>query len=105
MIAVQVTISSFTNESFPGWVECWLEDAHGRWWKFNEKVPGASTEALWTESEYPKPGAIACTVLRRTADGSRRHVVTIDTEGVETVEGCAVFEVLAEQLEGDTVPN
>ncbi len=105
MTSVLVTVSSFIDESFPGWVECWLEDAHGRRWKFNEKVPVVSAEALWTDSEYPKPGKIACRVLRKTADSSRRNVVTVDTGGVETVEGCAIFEILAEQLEGDTLGN
>ena len=105
MASVQVTISRFVDESFHGWVECWLEDVHGRRWKFNEKIPVVSTEDLRTDSDYPKPGVIACTVLRRTADSSRRYVVTVDTGGVETVEGCKVFEVLAEQLEGGTLPN
>ena len=104
MTAVRVTISRFIDESFPGWVECWLEDVHGRRWKFNEKVPVVSTENLWTDGEYPKPGGIACTVLRQTADQLRRYVVTVDTVGTESVDGCTVFEVLAEQLEGDTFP-
>jgi len=102
MASVQVTISRFVDEYQPGIVECWLEDVYGRRWKFIEKIPYVSAEDLWTESEYPRPGAIACTVLRRTADNSRRYVVTVDTSKpyfVESVDGCTVFEVFAEQLE------
>jgi hypothetical protein len=85
-------------------VECWLEDVHGRRWKFNEKAPVVSAKDLWTDTEYPQPGLIACTVLRRAANASRRYVATIDTGspwGIESVEGCTVFEVFAEQLEDD----
>jgi hypothetical protein len=105
MTSVQVTISKFIDEGFPGWVECWLEDVHGRRWKFNEKVPIVSDKDLWTDSEYPQNGEIACTVLQRMADASHRYVVTIDTTGTESIEGCTVFEVQAEQVTGDVAAN
>jgi hypothetical protein len=109
MSTVQVTLSKFIDESFPGWVECWLEDVHGRRWKFNEKAPVVSDKDLWTDSEYPQTGEIACTVLQRIADASHRYVVTIDTAGTESIEGCTVFDVLAEQVIGDVavklIPN
>jgi hypothetical protein len=108
MTSVQVTISKFVDEYQPGIVECWLEDVHGRRWRFIEKAPLVSDKDIWTDSEYLQPGAIACTVLQKTADASRRYVVTIDTSkpwAVESVDGCTVFDVLAEQLVGDTAAN
>ncbi len=108
MIAVRVTISRFVDESFPGWVECWLEDIHGRIWKFNVKVPVVSAEDLWIDSEYPRPASLACTVLERKSDSTGRQIVMIDTNmpwAVESIDGVAVFDLLADQLEGDTAQN
>lgn len=108
MTAVRVTISRFIDESFPGWVECWLEDAQGRTWRIHEKVPVVSTEDLWVDSEYPRPCLIACTVLGRKSDASGRQIVTIDTMrpwAIESTDGVTVFEVFAEQLEGDASQN
>ena len=84
------------------------EDVDGRQWKFHEKVPVVSAEDLWTDSEYPRTCAIACTVLQRKAHASRRYVATIDTGspwGIESVERCTVFEVFAEQLEDDVAED
>jgi len=104
MLAVRIAISRFTNEHFPGWVECLLVDVHGRTWKFVEKVPVVSTEDLWSDSEYPREGVIACTVLECKDDSQGRQVMTIDTKApwfVESVEGATVFEVFADQLSDD----
>jgi hypothetical protein len=104
MLAVRIAISRFTNEHFPGWVECLLVDVHGRTWKFVEKVPVVSTEDLWSDSEYPREGVIACTVLASKVDEQGRQVLTIDTRApyyIESVDGATVFEVFADQLSGD----
>lgn len=108
MPAVLVTISRFTDEGFPGWVEFLLVDVQGRTWTFNEKLPVVSTEVLWTDSEYPRQGSIACTILSRKADEAGRQIVTIDSDrpwGIESTEGSTVFDVFAEQLEGDDAGN
>ena len=105
MAFVRVTIAAFIDEGFPGWVECWLVDVDGHIWKFHEKVPIVTAKQLWTDSEYPQPGWIACTVPESKPDPSGRLVLTIDTNSpwaVESVEGTTVFEVFAEQLEGST---
>jgi hypothetical protein len=107
MRAVLVTITRFTDEHFPGFVECELVDVAGRTWKFEEKVPIVSSEDLWTDSKYPKKGFIACNVLRRGEDAAGRKVVTVETSpwGIESVEGATVFDLFAEQLEGDSADN
>jgi hypothetical protein len=102
MPEIRVTITRFIDESFPGWVEFQIVDADGRVWRFQEKVPVITTEDLWIDSEYPRPGSIACTVLRQHDDPAGRQVLTIDTSrpwGIESVDGTTVFEILPEQLE------
>lgn len=102
MLAVRVTISKFVDEIQPGWVECLLVDVSGQAWKFRVKVPVVSTESLWSDSQYPKPGLIPCSVLRRNADRAGRQIVTIDTSTpylIESTDGVAVFDVFEEQLE------
>ena len=108
MSLVRVTIVAFINEAFPGWVECELVDARGRTWKFHEKVPVVSTEDLWIASEYPQQCLIRCTVLERKPDADGREIVTIDTTrpwGIESTEAATVFDVFAEQLEGESAEN
>jgi hypothetical protein len=103
MAAVRATISKFIDESQPGLVECWFEDSQGRIWEFHEKVPIVSTDDLWVDSEYPRPCAIACTILEHKSDSVGRGIAVIDTSrpwGIESTEGTTVFEVFAEQLEG-----
>jgi hypothetical protein len=103
-----MTIVSFVDESFPGWVEFQLEDVHGRLWKFQEKVPVITSEDLWANSEYPREGAVACTILERKTDSAGRKILTIATNrpwGVESIDGTAIFEVLAKQVEGHEGDN
>jgi hypothetical protein len=96
---VRVTIEAFIDEYQPGIVECSLQDVHGKVWKFIEKVPVVSLEDLWSDSEYPRTGAVECKVLRRDPDSRGLPTITIQT--IESVEGNAVFEVFEDQLEGE----
>lgn len=43
---VAVEILSYTCLEFPTWVKCCLQDAYGRKWFFDEKLPVVSKEAL-----------------------------------------------------------
>jgi hypothetical protein len=103
VLEVQISITAFIDEYQPGIVECRLVDAHGKTWIFHEKIPVVTTQDLWTDSQYPQPGLVACTVLERKSDSSGRRIVKIDTSrpwGIESTDGVSVFEVFAEQLEG-----
>jgi hypothetical protein len=96
MIGVQVQVVRFLSDSFPGFVECALIDAHGRLWSFVEKGPVVTSEYLTATDEYPQPGVIACEVVGRAGP-----IVYIDTElpwGVESEEGETRFAVFEEQL-------
>ncbi len=101
MPCVRITITRFVNDSFPGFVEGQLTDAHGRMWTFVDKGPVLTNDYLDANSPYPLPGVIACEVVttRREPDG--REVVTIDTERpwhVETAAGETRFDVRPDQL-------
>jgi hypothetical protein len=103
---IKVTIEAFVDENFPGFVECSLLDVHGRIWKFLEKVPVVSQEDIWSDSEYPRQGVIACTIVERSSDSSGRPVAKVDTAkpwGIESTEGNTIFEIFADQLEDDEV--
>lgn len=52
MNAIEIEIRRFVDDSYPGFVECWLTDANGREWSFIEKVPVVTTEDLDAESDY-----------------------------------------------------
>ena len=102
MTGVKVEIQRYVDDHQPGWVECGLTDVHGRGWLFVEKVPVVSLEDLDAESNYPRPGLIACQVLERRAGADGREVVVIDTElpwHVAATTAQTRFEVRPEQLE------
>lgn len=100
MLAIQVKIVRFTDDWFPGFVECSFVDALGQSQVFNEKVPVVSREDLSAESEYPREGIIACRWIESRVTDEGREVVTVDTGhpwGVESVTGQTRFEVFREQ--------
>ena len=102
MLGVKVDIRRFVDDSQPGWVECVLTDAHGREWFFVEKVPVVSLELLDVNSDYPRPGVIACEVLEKRSCGNGKEVVRIDTERpwrVAATTGEMQFEVRLELLQ------
>ena len=76
-IAVQIV--RFVEEGQPDVVECELVDAFGRRHRFIEKVPVVSLADVDANSEYPQPGALACTVLEWWQDAEGRRLVRVDT--------------------------
>ena len=101
MIGVQVTITRFSDEAQPGWVECRLTDINGQNWTFVEKAPLVSNVHLDAKSSYPQQGVIACEIFLTWLDITGRNVVTINTSspwGVKSTEGKTQFDVFASQL-------
>jgi len=101
MLEIRVSIERYTDDWFPGFVECTLVDALGRLHLFEEKVPIVTAEPLNAKSLYPREGFIACVLIseERAADG--REIVTVDTEepwGIESKTGETRFQVFREQL-------
>jgi hypothetical protein len=96
-IAVQIV--RFVDERVPGWVECEFTDAGGRVHRFIDKVPVFTSEMVWTDSAYPRPGAMECGVLAswRDADGMElSRISTADPE--QSGEGLSEFVVLSSQV-------
>jgi len=85
----------------PGVVEARLRDASGREWVFIDKAPVFTAEPIDAHSRYPRPGVIACEVIRSWRDERGREVRAIDTArpyAVEAEGGETRFDVLAEQI-------
>jgi len=85
----------------PGVVEAKLLDAFGGEWLFVDKAPIFTEESLDAGSTYPRPGTIACEVIKSWRDESGRELFTIDTarpDGVEAEGGKSRFEILVGQI-------
>jgi hypothetical protein len=98
---LRIQIERYTDDHFPGFVECSFVDAAGRTHLFEDKVLIVTAENLDAQSPYPRPGDIACTVTGTLGGADGREVVTIDIDkplAIETREGLTRFEVLREQL-------
>ena len=101
MTHVVVQIVRYVDAAQPGWVECTLMDAWGRTWTFVDKVPVFTAAFLDAAGPYPRPGVIACRVVRRWRDPAGRDVVTVDTRhpyAVASTDGRTCFDVLPQQL-------
>jgi len=99
MTEVAVEITRYVDESFPGWVELVLLDAHGTAWTFVEKVPVLSIENLTESSAFPRAGTIACEVV--ATSGQVAGLVEIDTSrpwGIVATTGTSRFWVRSSQL-------
>ncbi|MBL8970129.1 MAG: hypothetical protein JNK56_06095 [Myxococcales bacterium] len=100
MLALQVEILRFVDDTQPGWVECQLVDVSGETHVFVEKVPVVSDAALDASSRYPQPGLIACTLVERRVGADGGVVLLVDTTrpwGVASLAGGERFAVRADQ--------
>lgn len=101
MTELVVQIERFVDEHQPGFVERSLVDALGKKHFFVEKVPIVTTEDLWSDSQYPRPGVIACQVQREWRADDGLLLAQVSTElpwHVESTSGESCFVVLAIQL-------
>ena len=101
MFSLAVQVERFVDDHQPGFVECVLVDADGRHHKFIEKGPVVSTANLWTDSDYPQPGCLGCTIDREWVDELGRCLVRVSTESpwsIESIAGETEFTVLEQQI-------
>ena len=101
MQGVNVLIAKWVDNYEPGSVECELTDAHGRKWRFVEKLPIVTRDSLHVSSVFPQRGVIACEVISNSIDVAAGAVAEIDTTrpwGVESTDGVTRFVVRSEQL-------
>jgi hypothetical protein len=93
---LKVAITRFVDDHQPGFVECTFVDARGIAHTVIEKVPIVTTEHLSRDSQYPREGAIACTIVGRTVRADGELLMRVDTtlpDHVESQQGETVFEV------------
>lgn len=99
---LRVTITRYTSEDQPGWVECRLLDAFGREWLFEDKLPIFSAEdGIGFHTSFPKEGMIRCEVLNRRRNNAGAEIVTVDTELPDHVAartGETKFDVRPDQI-------
>jgi hypothetical protein len=102
MPCLSVIIVRFVDETFPGFVECTFIDANQRVHTLVDKVPTFSALTLWSDSQYPQPGAACCRILESAHDESGRGLLRITIDGVETVDGETEFVVEKSQITEDS---
>lgn len=97
MASVQVAITKEIDDHVPGWVECELIDIDGKLHVFREKTPIVDSGEGEAGADYPRLGAIRCTVIEI---GSETAI--IDTEfpdGVESISGQTRFSVSPKRVQ------
>ncbi len=101
MLGIQITIERLIERSQPGFVQCVLVDASGAHHLFVEKIPVVSREGLRDDTEYSRPGVVACIVMSARTASDGRELVTVDTElpwGIASTDGRTRFEIFPDQL-------
>jgi len=97
-----VTIIEYISSgSYPDWVRCRFEDAHGRLWSIFEKVPVVTPHGFDETTPLPHLAYVAVVVLKTYLDAQGREVATVDTDsiwGIESEDGVSVFDVFYTQL-------
>lgn len=107
MFEIVVSIERWVDDHPPGFVACALVDAFGKTHVFIEKAPVVSTENLLSDSRYPRPGTIACRIVREWHSDDAGPCVLVDTRrpwGVESTDGRTSFVVLASQVRVQSFP-
>ena len=80
--SVPVTITAYTDDSQPGWVEGYVVDVDGRQWLFHpQKQVYVSRNYLDANTEYPVAGASDCRVVE-VEDG----VATVELREICLIE-------------------
>jgi hypothetical protein len=89
------------DDPFPGLVEVSMTDAHGTDWRFVDKAPVFSVDALTAETTYPVDVIIACAEVQGATDPDGHELVVVSTAtpwGLQTSDGWTRFEVSRTQL-------
>jgi hypothetical protein len=103
---LSLQIDRFVDNSQPGFVECSLVDAYGARHLFVEKVPVVTAEDLWSDSDFPRQGVIACEIEREFAVDVDQPLLQVNTElpwHVESTTGETRFVVRMSQVRTDRV--
>lgn len=75
-----------SNEPQPGWVEGKLVDAQGATWRFFDKPPIFTSEAIDASTELPVDGKLRCRIVDEHVSGDRAQV-EVETIDVDADDG------------------
>jgi hypothetical protein len=100
----------FDLDTYPGWVELRLVDAHGKPWTVIDKIPifFYDDPGVYDNPEVkaPIPAAIACEIVAVRPDGNGGEIVTVATDipgfHVTAVDDASQFDVTRDQLREKT---
>jgi len=101
MFNLEVQVEGFIDDHFPGFVKCVLIDADGLRHEFIDKVPVVSTANLRSDSIYPQPGYLGCTIESEWTDELGRRLARVSTKkpwSIESVSGETIFIVREQQI-------
>lgn len=98
MLNLRVQIVRFVAEDQPGIVECQFHDAQGRLHSIVDKASIFTPAALWSDSEYPCPGAVRCQVLANVAMNRTVRIRLAEPDHVEATDGSFEFVVAEAEL-------
>lgn len=104
MRLLSIAIVRFINdEPQPGVVECELVDANGKVHRFVEKTAVVSSDHLFRDAAYPRPGVIACEVERSWVDENGQPLARVNTDpwGVESIDGVTTFVVFSSLIQDE----
>jgi hypothetical protein len=96
MKLLEVDIIEYSNEYFPGFVECSFVDAFGKVWYIDEKAPVVSVENITEDTELPIKGYVGGEIISRNGE-----IVCFCTKNpwfIESREGIDKFYVYEKQL-------
>ena len=102
MTFLRISLLEITDfDQQPGWVECEFFDSEGRSVRINDKLPVISDENLCEDSQFPREGSIACSVLTESTSADGRKISQIDLAvpwGLESTSGEQRFTVFSDPL-------
>ncbi len=91
---ILVEIVDFVDSSQPGWVAGTFRDAEGQLHRIIDKIPLFTDANLWSDSVYPQPGIIECSVVERIPTPSGNLVrINIEPYHYELTDEKAEFVI------------
>lgn len=98
MIQLAATVTAFSDDAFPGWVDVQFHDSHGISHTISEKAPVIG-EGLDPRGPFPQPVALTCEVLHQdfqVRSDAPHHIVSLAPRGLG--EAGETYSVARQQL-------
>jgi hypothetical protein len=102
MYNLKVSITRWTDDYTPGFVEFRFTDRQGAAWVFEAKLPYLVADYnLSVSSDYPQPAAIECAIVKRSKDSDGRKIAAIILSPnlyIMSEHGLNLFEVFETEI-------